>query len=155
MSHSKIAFLILILAVCVASAAIADEPKNSRFRYLPPLSTNLKPDELKNADDQKIEAPEHAIYMREENPENENDDFRVFLDRSREAIEYFRESKQKAREIERELSKQRRHREQELKKFLAEIDREHKKHIVEIEREQRKLLQEIEREYKKNMKKVD
>jgi hypothetical protein len=134
MSHSKIAFLILNLAFLIASMAIAEEEDDARFRYFPPLSTNVKPGEIEDSDEDEIVPLERSIYRKEEEAE----------------------SRQKAREIEREIAKRRRHQEHELKKFLQEIDREQKKHIVEIEREQRKILQEIEREYKKkNRKRMD
>jgi hypothetical protein len=156
MSHSKIAFLILNLAFLIASMAIAEEEDDARFRYFPPLSTNVKPGEIEDSDEDEIVPLERSIYRKEEEAEFDEEDFERLVEKPKIAIELFRESRQKAREIEREIAKRRRHQEHELKKFLQEIDREQKKHIVEIEREQRKILQEIEREYKKkNRKRMD
>jgi hypothetical protein len=155
MSHSKIAFLILNLAFLIASMAIAEDQDDARFRYFPPLSTNVKPGEIKDSDDDEMVPLERSIYRKENEIENDDEDFERLAEKPRIAIEIFRESRQKAREIEREISKRRRQQEHDLKKFLSEIDREHKKHIVEIEREQRRILQEIEREYKKNLKRIE
>jgi len=166
MSHSKIAFLILNLALIIASTAIAQDQDDARFRYFRPLSTNVKPEELKHSDQDENFAVERSIYRKEKHSKeefdeddeeqvNDSDDLEELLKEPKVAIEFFRESKRKAEQIERELRKRRHQHEQDLKKFLAEIDREHKKHIVEIEREQRRIRQEIEREYKKNLKKMD
>ena len=155
MSHSKIYFLILSLAFCIASTALAADSDDSKYRYLRPLSTNLKPGDVKDSDEPEITIARDIIREEREELDDDDHDFKVFLKHSKAGMEHLRNSKRIMEEVEREVLKKRHHEAKELKKFLAEIDRERRKHIVEIEREQRKLIQEIERQYRKNLKKID
>ena len=163
MSHSKILFLVLGLIFSLTSFSLAGDNDAGRYRYLSPLSTNIRPGDLRNADEPEIRADRGPIYMKQEEPEDAEEHAKMMDSWNPEVIVQIvseaeklglqiRNSKQKASEIEREILKQRKEKERELKKLLAEIDRERRKHIVEIERQQKRIMREIEREYKKRMK---
>ncbi len=157
MSHSKVYFVILIFFVLIISTSLASDPKNSQFRYLEPLSTNLKqqPD-IENSRDSEIKIHDDDFkYKRKELPENLKDNLEFVIEFSKSASDKVRESELKVKEIEREVMKRKLEGERELKKMVARIDREHRKYIVEMEREQKKHREEMERAYRKRLKEMD
>ncbi|MCI0443172.1 hypothetical protein L0244_21615 [bacterium] len=160
MSHSKVYFGILSFFVLITSTSLASDPKNSQFRYLAPLSTNLKqqPD-IENSQDPEITTHDddfiYKKYKKKELPENLKDNLEFVIEFSKSASDKVRESELKVKEIEREVMKRKLEGERELKKMMDRIDREHRKYIVEIEREQRKHRKEMERAYRKRLKDME
>ncbi|MCI0413796.1 hypothetical protein L0222_13465 [bacterium] len=152
MSHSRVYFLILNLAFFITSIAVADDV---RYRYLTPLSTNLKLEDFENSEEVERIIPDDFIYRNRETPHNFKMDQEFIHKLSKSAAEKLRESKWKLKEIEREVLRNRLEGERELKKILVQIDREHRKYIVEMEREERKHREEMEREYRKQLKEME
>jgi hypothetical protein len=157
MSHSKVYFVVLSFTVLITSASLASDPKNSQFRYLVPLSTNLKqqPD-IENSQEPEITIhDDNFIYKKKELPANLKDNLEFVIEFSKSASDKVRASELKVKEIEREVMKRKLEGERELKKIMDRIDREHRKHIVEMEREQKKHRAEMERAYRKRLKEME
>ncbi|HSE42887.1 MAG TPA: hypothetical protein VLH08_19140 [Acidobacteriota bacterium] len=160
MSDSKILFLVLGLIFTLTSISLAGDHDAGRYRYLSPLSTNIRPEDVQDLEKPEVKADREPINMKHEDPEEHEEMkedwnpeiFAQIFSEAEKIGSQIRNSKEKGREIEREILKRRNEKERELKKLLAEIDREHRKHIVEIERQQRRIMREIEREYKKKRK---
>ena len=157
MSHSKVYFVILGLCVLITSTSLASDPKNSQFRYLAPLSTNLKqqPDIENSRDPELTTHDDDFIYKKKELPVNLKDNLEFVIEFSKSASDKVRESELKVKEIEREVMKRKSEGEREMKKIMERIDREHRKYIVEMEREQRKHREEMERAYRKRLKEME
>jgi hypothetical protein len=157
MRHSKVYFVILSFTFLIISTALASDPKNSQFRYLAPLSTNLKhQQEIENSEEpERPASDDDFIFKKKQIPEDLKDNFEVVIEFSKSAAEKVRESELRVKEIEREVMKRRLQGERELKKLMDRIDREHRKYIVEIEREQRKHREEMGRAYRKRLKEMD
>lgn len=161
MSHSKVYFVILSFTLLIASTSLASDPKNSQFRYLAPLSTNLKQQqEIENSEKQEpVIHEDDSIYtqgFKHEIPnKNLKDNIEFVIQFSKSASDKVRESELKVKQIEHEVMKRRSEGERELKKVMDQIVREHRKYIVEIEREQRKHREEMERAYRKRLKEME
>jgi hypothetical protein len=160
MSHSKILFLVLSLTFSLTSLSFAGDQDAGRYRYLSPLSTNIRPEDVRDSEYAELKADREPIYMRQdeaEEPEQRKEAWnpevfaRIISEAQKMGLQ-IRESQKIGQEIEREILKQRNEKERELKKLLAEIDREHRKHIVEMERQQKRIMREMQREYKKKLK---
>jgi hypothetical protein len=157
MSHSKVYFVLLSFTVLITSTTLASDPKNSQFRYLAPLSTNLKqqPD-IENSQQPRITMhDDDFILEKKELPKNLKDKLEFVIEFSKSASDKVRRSELKVKEIEREVMKRKLEGERELKKIMDRIDREHRKHIVEMEREQKKHRAEMERAYRKRLKEME
>lgn len=157
MNHSKVYFVLLSFFVLITSTLLASGPKKSQFRYLAPLSTNLKqqPD-IENSKEPEITIhDDDFIYKRKELPGNLKDNLEFVIEFSKSASDKVRESELKVKEIEHEVMKRKSEGERELKKMMERIDREHRKYIVEMEREQKKHREEMERAYRKRVKEME
>lgn len=157
MSHSKVYFVILGFCVLITSTSLASDPKNSQFRYLAPLSTNLKqqPDIEDSREPEISINDDDFIYKKKELPKNLKDNLEFVIEFSKSASDRVHESELKVKEIEREVMKRKLEGERELKKMMDRIDREHRKYIVEMEREQKKHREEMEKAYRKRLKEMD
>jgi hypothetical protein len=157
MSQSKVYFVILSFTFLITSTTLASDLKNSQFKYLAPLSTNLKQlHDIENLEEPERPIPDNDfIYNKKEIPENFKHDYEIVIEFSKSAAEKARETELKAKEIEREVRKRKLEGERELKKLMDRIDREHRKYIVEIEKEQRKHREEMERAYRKRLKEME
>jgi len=158
MSHSKVYFVILSFAFLIASTLFASDHKTAQFRYLAPLSTNLK----QQQDSEGSKEPEPMIHQdddfisKKEIPDkNLKDNLEFVIQFSKSAADKVRETELKMKEVEREVEKRKLEGERELKKVMNQIDREHRKYIVEIEREQKKHREEMERAYRKRLKEME
>jgi hypothetical protein len=160
MSYSKVYFVILSFAFLIASTSLASDRKSSQFRYLAPLSTNLKQQQFI----EDVQEPEPMIHdgdfiSKEEIPEipaqNLKDNLEFVIEFSQSAAHKVRETELKMKQVEREVMKRKLEGQRELKKIMKEIDREHRKYIVEVEREQRKHREEMERAYRKRLKEME
>jgi hypothetical protein len=157
MSYSKVYFVILSFAFLIASTSLASDRKSSQFRYLAPLSTNLK--QQQNIED--VQEPEPMIQhddfisKREIPDQNLKDNLEFVIEFSKSAAHKVRETELKMKQVEREVMKRKLEGERELKKIMKQIDREHRKYIVEVEREQRKHREEMERAYRKRLKEME
>jgi hypothetical protein len=151
MSHSKVYFVILSFTLLLTSTSLAADHKDSQFRYLAPLSTNLKNQhDIENSDEPEKSVPDDDfIYKKKEIPEDLKNDYEFVIEFSKSAADKFRESQVKAKEIEREVMKRKLEGERELKKMMDQIDRERRKYIVEMKKEQKKHREEMERAYRK------
>jgi hypothetical protein len=164
MSHSKVYFVILSFTLLIVSNSLASDPKNSKFRYLAPLSTNLKQQqdiepseetELMNQDDDSIYKKGIPDYEKEIPHKNLKDDLEFVIQFSKTATDKVRESELKVKQIQREVMKRRLEGERELKKLMDQIDREQRKYIVEVQREKKKHREEMERAYRKRLKEME
>jgi hypothetical protein len=169
MSHSKVYFVILSFTFLIASTSLASDSKNSQFRYLAPLSTNLKQQQgTENSDKQEPMIHDDDFIYRKDVPDFHNrkdvpevhdrnfkDNLEFVIQFSKNAADKVRESELKVKQIEREVMKRRLEGERELKKLVDRIDREHRKYIVEMEREQKKHRAEMERAYRKRLKELE
>jgi chromatin assembly factor 1 subunit A len=159
MNHFKIYFVILSFAFLIASTSLASDHKNSQFRYLSPLSTNLK--QQQDIEDSK--EPEPMIHEDDDMvPDNKRipgknlkDNLEFVIEFSKSAADKVRESELKMKEVEREVMKRKLEGERELKKVMDRIDREHRKYIVEMQREQKKHREEMEKAYRKRLKEME
>lgn len=157
MSHSKVYFAILSFTLLITSTSLASDPKNSQFRYLTPLSTNLK----QQQDIENSEKPDSVFHdddfisNKKAAPEDLKHNLQFVIEFSESAAQKVRESELKAKEIEREVMKRKMEGERELKKMMDRFDREHRKYIVEIEREQKKHREQMERAYRKRLKDME
>ena len=157
MSHSKVYFVILSLAFLIASTSLASDRKSSQFRYLAPLSTNLK----QQQDIEDVQEPEPMIHdddfrSKKEIPDKSlKDNLEFVIEFSKSASDRVRESELKMKEVEREVMKRKLEGQRELKKIIDRIDREHRKYIVEVQREQKKHREEMERAYRKRLKEME
>ena len=141
MSHSKVYFVILSFTILITSTSLASDPKNSQFRYLAPLSTNLKqqPD-IENSQDPEITIyDDDFIYKKKELPKNLKDNLEFVIEFSKSTSDKVRESELRVKEIQREVMKPKLEGERELKKIMDRIDREHRKYIVEMEKRKRNI----------------
>ena len=157
MSHSKVYFVILSFAFLIASTSLASDRKSSQFRYLAPLSTNLK--QQQNIEDvQELEPMIHHdnFISKQEIPDkNLKDNLEFVIEFSKSAADKVRESELKMKEVEREVMKRKLEGQRELRKIMDRIDREHRKYIVEVQREQKKHREEMERAYRKRLKEME
>lgn len=158
MSHSKVYFVILSFAFLIASTSLASDHKNSQFRYLAPLSTNLK--QQQDIEDSKEPEPvihedDDFVSKKEIPDKNLKDNLEFVIEFSKSAADKVRESEMKMKEVEHEVMKRKLEGERELKKIMDRIDREHRKYIVEMDREQKKHREEMEKAYRKRLKEME
>jgi hypothetical protein len=156
MSHTKVYFVILGFAFLIASTSLASDRKAAQFRYLAPLSTNLKQDN----DIQDSEDPEPIIHdnfmTKKEIPDKDlKENLEFVIEFSKSAADKVRESELKAKEIEREVMKRKLEGERAFKKMMDQIDREQRKYIVEIQRQEKKHRSEMEKAYRKRLKEME
>ena len=162
MSHSRVYFVILSITILITSTSVASDPRDSQFRYLAPLSTNLKqqPD-IENSQEPEIPILDDDFiykkkeYKNKELPENLKDNLEFVIEFSKSASDKVRASELKVKEIEREVMKRKLEGERELKKMLDRIDREKRKYIVVMERDRRKHREEMEKAYRKRLKEME
>ena len=156
MSHSKVYFVILSFTFLIVSTSLASDPKNSQFRYLAPLSTNLKQQQDIKASDETepVIHDDDFIYKKQIPDKNLKDNLEFVIQFSKNAADKVRDSELKVKQIQREVMKRKVEGERELKKLMDQIDREQRKYIVEIEREQKKHREEMERAYRKRQKEM-
>src|SRR5262245_30143821 len=152
MSHSKVYLLIFILTFSIASTVFSSD---SKFRYLAPLSTNLKRHDIDDSEEAQPAFPEDFMDKKKEPREDPVNDYGFIIEFSKSAAERVRESQIKMKAVQREVLRRKLEGERELKKMMQQIDREHRKYIVEIEREQRKHREEMERAYRKRLKEME
>jgi hypothetical protein len=157
MSHTKVYFVILGFAFLIASTSLASDHKAAQFRYLAPLSTNLKQDnDIQDSEDPEPIIHEDFMTSKKEIPDRDlKDNLEFVIEFSKSAADKVRESELKAKEIEREVMKRKLEGERAFKKMIDQIDREQRKYIVEIQKQEKKHRAEMEKAYRKRLKEME